>query len=63
MDYLSTEQQQALAQLREIINGADDDVAIGVLSSVDWDVPVRCFFFLFNLLCLPCVESRRAHFR
>ena len=51
MDYLSTEQQQALAQLREIINGADDDVAIGVLSSVDWDVPVRSFFFLFNLLC------------
>jgi len=51
MDYLSTEQQQALAQLREITNGADDDVAIGVLSSVDWDVNVRCFLsFQFIVL-------------
>lgn len=55
MDYLSTEQQQALSQLREIINGADDDVAIGVLSSVDWDVPVRCFFFFFQFIVLTQV--------
>jgi hypothetical protein len=55
MDYLSTEQQQALAQLREIINGADDDVAIGVLSSVDWDVHVRCFFLSFQLIVLTHV--------
>ncbi|CAA7270771.1 unnamed protein product [Cyclocybe aegerita] len=38
MDDLDNDQRAALQQLREITNGADDDVAIGVLSSVDWDV-------------------------
>jgi len=40
MDDLSIEQRRALQQLREITNGDDDDFAIGVLSSVDWDVQV-----------------------
>jgi FAS-associated factor 2 len=42
MDTLSTTQLQALSQLRDLTNGGDDDVAIGVLSSVDWDVQVCC---------------------
>ncbi|KJA21729.1 hypothetical protein HYPSUDRAFT_41573 [Hypholoma sublateritium FD-334 SS-4] len=35
---LSPRQHQALQQLRDLTNGADDDVAAGVLRSVDWDV-------------------------
>ncbi|TFK37067.1 hypothetical protein BDQ12DRAFT_221041 [Crucibulum laeve] len=38
MEHLSESQQQALSQLREITNGGDDEVAVGVLSSVEWDV-------------------------
>ncbi|KAF8154634.1 hypothetical protein B0H34DRAFT_676376 [Crassisporium funariophilum] len=38
MDALDSDQRRSLQQLREITNGADDEVAVGVLSSVDWDV-------------------------
>ncbi len=38
MDGLTSSQLQALNQLRDLTNGGDDDVAIGVLSSVEWDV-------------------------
>ncbi|KAK0447401.1 uncharacterized protein EV420DRAFT_1568587 [Desarmillaria tabescens] len=38
MDGLTPSQLQALNQLRDLTNGGDDDVAIGVLSSVEWDV-------------------------
>ncbi|KAJ7432072.1 hypothetical protein B0H11DRAFT_2179967 [Mycena galericulata] len=38
MDQLSPQQQAALAQLKELTNAADDDVAVGVLETVDWDV-------------------------
>lgn len=41
MSRLSAKQVEAVAQLREIIDGADEDVAISVLNSVDWDVQVR----------------------
>ncbi len=35
---LSPSQTRALQQLRDLTDGGDDDVSIGVLSSVDWDV-------------------------
>ncbi|KAJ6527925.1 hypothetical protein B0H10DRAFT_1974198, partial [Mycena sp. CBHHK59/15] len=38
MTSLSTTQQAALAQLRDLTNGGEDDVAVSVLESVDWDV-------------------------
>ena len=37
---LTAVQQQALNQLRDLTNGADDDVAAGVLRAVEWDVQV-----------------------
>jgi hypothetical protein len=40
MENLTVDQQRALNQLRVLTNGADDDVAMGVLDSVDWDVQV-----------------------
>jgi len=40
MDSLDDIQRNAVLQLRELINGADEDVAVGVLSSVEWDVQV-----------------------
>ncbi|KII85609.1 hypothetical protein PLICRDRAFT_178656 [Plicaturopsis crispa FD-325 SS-3] len=38
MENLSAEQQRALAQLQVLTDGGDDQAAIGVLSSVGWDV-------------------------
>ncbi|KAF9561731.1 hypothetical protein CPC08DRAFT_688673 [Agrocybe pediades] len=38
MDGLNDSQRRAIFQLREIINGADEEVAVSVLESVDWDV-------------------------
>ncbi|KAJ3998837.1 hypothetical protein F5050DRAFT_1886836 [Lentinula boryana] len=35
---LTPSQTRALNQLRDLTNGGDDEVAMGVLSSVDWDV-------------------------
>lgn len=40
MAHLTASQNQALAQLRDLTNGGDDDVAVSVLSSVEWDVQV-----------------------
>lgn len=40
---ITDEQTLALDQLRELTNGADDEVSIAVLSTVDWDVHVRYF--------------------
>ena len=40
VDSLSPAQRDALAQLQTLTNGGDAEVAIGVLSSVDWDVQV-----------------------
>ena len=37
---LTSAQRDALAQLQALTNGGDTDVAIAVLSSVDWDVQV-----------------------
>lgn len=41
MDALDDGQRRALSQLRELTEGTDEEVAIGVLSSVEWDVQVR----------------------
>ncbi|KAJ6466984.1 hypothetical protein C8R45DRAFT_1079465 [Mycena sanguinolenta] len=38
MSTLSETQQAAVAQLRDLTNGGEDDVAISILESVDWDV-------------------------
>ncbi|KAJ6475826.1 hypothetical protein C8R47DRAFT_1052641 [Mycena vitilis] len=38
MSTLSPSQQAALAQLRDLTNGGEDDVAVSMLESVDWDV-------------------------
>ncbi|KAK7023784.1 UBX domain-containing protein [Favolaschia claudopus] len=35
---LNPSQSAALAQLRDLTNGGDDDVAVSMLESVDWDV-------------------------
>ena len=39
---LTPTQRDALTQLQALTNGGDAEVAIGVLSSVDWDVQVCC---------------------
>ncbi|KAL0568402.1 UBX domain-containing protein 10 [Marasmius crinis-equi] len=38
MDELTDDQRAALTQFREMTNGGDDEVAISMLQSVDWDV-------------------------
>ncbi|KAL0958889.1 hypothetical protein HGRIS_014208 [Hohenbuehelia grisea] len=38
MEALTDTQREALAQIRDLTNGADDQVSIDVLSSVGWDV-------------------------
>ncbi|KAJ7254687.1 hypothetical protein B0H12DRAFT_1183952 [Mycena haematopus] len=38
MSSLSASQQAALAQLRDLTNGGEDDVTVSILESVDWDV-------------------------
>ena len=40
VDSLSPAQRDALSQLQALTDGGDTEVAIGVLSSVDWDVQV-----------------------
>ena len=40
MDELTDEQRVALSQFKDMTNGGDDDVAISMLQSVDWDVQV-----------------------
>lgn len=40
MSQLDAHQRQALAQLQDLTNGGDDEVAISVLDSVGWDVQV-----------------------
>ena len=47
---LTAVQQQALDQLRDLTNGADDDVAAGVLRAVEWDVQVRFRWVLIHFL-------------
>ena len=39
-DALSPAQRTALSQLQALTNGGDEEVAVGVLESVDWDVQV-----------------------
>jgi FAS-associated factor 2 len=41
MSNLTDSQRRALDQLRELTNGASDDVSIDVLQSVDWNVEVN----------------------
>ena len=41
MDGLDDDQRRAVQLLQEISNTTDDDVAVAVLSSVDWDIQVR----------------------
>lgn len=53
MDELDSRQQQALLQLRELTNGADDDVSISVLSTVDWDVQVYMSQLAYTTFILP----------
>lgn len=59
IDSLSPSQKNALDQLQALTNGGDPDVAIGVLSSVDWDVQVCNAVFqvsqndLAGNLCFP----------
>ena len=42
---LTPTQRNAVAQLQALTNGGDEEVAIGVLSSVGWDVQV-CYYSL-----------------
>lgn len=41
IESLTSVQRQSLDQLRELTNGADDEVSMGVLRTVEWDVQVR----------------------
>ena len=42
MDGLDDDQRRAVQQLQEISNTTDNEVAVGVLSSVQWDLQVKC---------------------
>jgi nucleosome binding factor SPN SPT16 subunit len=53
-EMLTPHQQRALDQLRELTNGADDEVSMGVLKSVEWDVQVCGFFAIFTSLIRFC---------
>jgi len=53
MDRLNDAQRRAVFQLREIINGADEEVAVSVLETVDWDVQARHSSADYDLKCLP----------
>lgn len=48
MDRLNNDQRRAVQQLQEISNTTDDDVAVDVLSTVDWDIQA-CRVQHFNL--------------
>ena len=52
MDGLDEEQRRAVHLLQEISNTTDDDVAVGVLSSVDWDIQVHLLLLTYNYFCL-----------
>ncbi len=52
MDDLDSKQRQALLQLRELTDGADDEVSISMLSIVDWDVQVTNFGGDVNFLTI-----------
>ena len=59
-DSLSQTQKDALAQLQALMDGGDEDVAMGVLQSVDWDVQV-CLPLLvyFSALTTVAIRERR----
>ncbi|KAF9004662.1 hypothetical protein BDQ17DRAFT_1241175 [Cyathus striatus] len=61
MDDLTSQQQAALTQLRELTNGGDDDVAVSVLRSVDWDVQRAADFIFGNVSSsAPAPSSSRS---
>ena len=45
MDGLTVTQRDAVIQLRDLTNGGDDEVNIGILSSVDWNMEVRIWWY------------------
>ena len=55
MDGLDEEQRRAVHLLQEISNTTDDDVAVGVLSSVDWDIQVHLLVLTYNYFYLTSV--------
>jgi len=59
MDALSSSQRAALRQVLELTDNGDEDVAIGVLSSVDWDVQVSEATLLSLLHAVNCTYSAR----
>jgi hypothetical protein len=54
MSNLTDSQQRALDQLRELTNGASDDVSIGVLESANWDVEVCVVSRAYSVLIRSC---------
>ncbi|KIM43637.1 hypothetical protein M413DRAFT_68581 [Hebeloma cylindrosporum] len=59
MDSLDDIQRHAVLQLRELINGADEDVAVSVLSSVEWDVQRAAeLIFGTSISANPPIPSR-----
>lgn len=40
MDALTDAEKETLSQLQAITNGADEDIQISLLQSVDWDLQV-----------------------
>lgn len=52
VETLSQSQREAVSQLQALMNGADADVAVDVLESVDWDVQVCWQLFM----CAYCIE-------
>ncbi|KAF8954716.1 hypothetical protein BDZ97DRAFT_1927810 [Flammula alnicola] len=63
MDALDDAQRRAVLQLREITNGSDDEVAVSVLSSVDWDVQraAELIFGTSSTSAAPLPSSSRSH--
>ncbi|KAJ7705248.1 hypothetical protein B0H17DRAFT_1156753 [Mycena rosella] len=56
MTTLSPTQQAALGQLRDLTNGGDDDVAVSMLESVDWDVQ-RAAELIFGSVAPPAASD------
>ena len=60
MDGLDDEQRRAVHLLQEISNTTDDDVAVGVLSSVDWDIQVQQVKSFLRLVGLTRSKIQKA---
>lgn len=50
MDGLDDEQRRAVHLLKEISKSTDDDVVVGVLTSVEWDIQVQRVILTYKFI-------------